>query len=215
MKKNFTIALVIIVTIILIVIFRLLTGAVYQKENGNPIDPSGEPIQVPVDSPESVPIVFRDGRADLTKVAMYDVSARICGRQKYSRPWQSYVAPYDLCLAWGDVGTKDIDAWLSFSQDMRWYHFRLKRDAPVSVPYVTDHTANMHLIYANANLKKAVSRLKKNDLVRLRGYLVTLKGTYKLSEIFWNSSLSRVDTGNGACEVMYLESMKIGDRLYR
>ena len=204
-----------IMAIIAIVIYWSVTGADYQTDGGHPVDPSGEPIQVPVDSPESVPIVFRDGRADLTKVTKYDVSARICGRQKYSQPWQSYVAPYDLCLAWGDVGTKNLDAWLSFSQDMRWYHFRLKRDAPVSVPYVTDHTANTHLIYANDNLKKAVSRLKKNDVVRLRGYLVTLQGTYKGSKIFWNSSLSRVDTGNGACELMYLESMKIGDRLYQ
>jgi hypothetical protein len=44
-----------------------------------------------------------------------------------------------------------------------------------------------------------------NDLVELEGYLVYVKG----DNFTWNSSLTRNDTGDGACEVLYVEKISV------
>jgi len=57
-------------------------------------------------------------------------------------------------------------------------------------------------------------RLKKGDKVYLEGYLVFIKGTVNGRNSWWNSSLTRNDTGNGACEILYLTRAVIGDIIY-
>ena len=201
--------------ILLYLFFRTITAPVSTPAIGPAYDPALQPEQIDsVDSP-LVNSEFSEGTYALTPKATYRLSAKICGKQKYRRPWQSFVAPYDLCLAWGDLAVKDTSKWIRFSQDMRWYQFLVKRDAPWDVTYVSQHSANTHVIPATKNLAKAVSRLSKGDLVELTGDLVYLDGTWKGVKIWWHSSLKREDDGAGACEVLYLTTLRLKDRRYR
>jgi hypothetical protein len=179
-----------------------------------PIDPSVEPDQREIADPEPIPIVYRKGRADLIPLASYRIAAKVCGRQRYWGEENTAFAPYDLCLAWGDVATKDLKESVKFDQDMRWYNFRVRFDSPLDAGYVGKHSANVHLLYAQPKLRRMVSRLKKNDIVELTGYLVFMKGAFDGRPVEWKSSLRRDDSGRGACELMYVTSLRIGERLY-
>jgi len=46
--------------------------------------------------------------------------------------------------------------------------------------------------------------VRRHDLVSLEGYLVEIAGP---EGYHWRSSLSRDDTGGGACEVMWVTSV--------
>ncbi len=46
-------------------------------------------------------------------------------------------------------------------------------------------------------------QVHKEDYITLKGYLVNVK----FPDYDWKSSLARNDTGNGACEIMYVESV--------
>ena len=52
----------------------------------------------------------------------------------------------------------------------------------------------------------------EGDAVRLRGLLVDATADDGLT---WRSSLSRGDTGPGACELLYVQEVQVGDRVYR
>ena len=47
--------------------------------------------------------------------------------------------------------------------------------------------------------------VRRGEFVAMRGYLVTVGGP---DGFYWNTSLRRDDTGNGACEVFYVESVE-------
>jgi hypothetical protein len=66
----------------------------------------------------------------------------------------------------------------------------------------------MHMIPADAGVRGALKRVRKGQLVHIEGFLVDASraGGWR-----WNTSLTRGDTGAGACELVYVESLEIVD----
>lgn len=215
MKKT-AITLLIPILAILVIRFayRAITAPDYRHVSNAVIDASQDPEQADLDDAEPIEITFKDGHATLVPKATYRIATKICGKQRYRRPWGSLVAPYDLCLSWGRLATEDLEGQVKFSQDMRWYQYWVKHNVGIDLSYVGHHSANTHVLYADKNLRKAVARLKKGDVVEMTGYLIFLTGQYKGRDIWWNSSLSRTDSGKGSCEVFYLTSLQKGSKLY-
>ena len=70
------------------------------------------------------------------------------------------------------------------------------------------------MIPATSNLRKTLYSLKKNTIVEIEGFLVDVQGEYKRRKVYWNTSLTRTDTGNGSCEIIYVKKIKIGYKTY-
>ncbi|MFA6911255.1 MAG: hypothetical protein WCQ59_09065, partial [Candidatus Cloacimonadaceae bacterium] len=67
----------------------------------------------------------------------------------------------------------------------------------------------------NNNLRKAMGRVKKKDQVLIDGFLVNVISTDRKNRIGnWTSSLTREDTGNGACEIIYVTRLRINNDVY-
>jgi hypothetical protein len=79
---------------------------------------------------------------------------------------------------------------------------------------VVTHSSNNHIIPDNENIHRAIKSINKKDEVILEGWLVNLKGVYRGKNVFWNTSLSRNDTGNGSCELFYLLKVRINNKVY-
>lgn len=133
----------------------------------------------------------------------------------------------DLGIVWGDLSTnieKLHKHWkiksrktLGEARMLTWYTKDLRK-SPWSLSYVSSHISHTHLIPATANVMKALSSIKKGDTVKLDGYLVDIY-TDK-TKLVSRTSLSRTDTdptsrGSGACEVMYVKQVQIGNKIYR
>ena len=66
------------------------------------------------------------------------------------------------------------------------------------------HSANMHLIPADGRIERQLKSIHSADLVNLSGYLVEVKGPTGFK---WRSSLTRTDTGSGACELVWVDEV--------
>ena len=95
-------------------------------------------------------------------------------------------------------------AQLKISQSSRWYHYRWAGDPPLPPREIARSSANMHMIPASESVTRALAAVRKDDRVRIDGWLVEAKAA---DGWHWRSSLSREDTGAGACEVVYVCSI--------
>ncbi len=66
-------------------------------------------------------------------------------------------------------------------------------------------SANTHLIPASKAIVQQLAQIDQDDLIYLKGQLVEVKSSDRWT---WRSSLSREDTGNGACELMLVEEVQ-------
>jgi len=93
---------------------------------------------------------------------------------------------------------------LKITQGSRWYRYWWQGNPPIAQQEIAVHSANMHLIPANPDIKSQLLRTRVGDRIELHGYLVRVDHP---SGWRWKSSLSRTDEGGGACEVIYVEEV--------
>jgi hypothetical protein len=66
------------------------------------------------------------------------------------------------------------------------------------------------LIPASKAIAQQLAQIDQDDLIYLKGQLVEVKSSDGWT---WRSSLSREDTGNGACELMLVEEVRVVSNL--
>jgi hypothetical protein len=57
----------------------------------------------------------------------------------------------------------------------------------------------MHIVPTNEEVTEYLDDIRREDVVTLRGYLMSIRGD---ESWYWRSSLSRTDRSNGAREVV-------------
>ena len=173
-------------------------------------DPTGEPIQE-----ESGRAPFREWRRMkefvLTPRASYDISALVLSTERYRFGAAGAILPWDFAVGWGEAVTQDVFGRISVSQFSRFYSWST-RDPSLDVRAVTRSSANVHLIAASRRIERGFARVRRGDVVRLEGDLVDIEGPDGFT---WKTSLSRDDTGPGACETLYVRWLTVGSRRYR
>lgn len=155
---------------------------------------------------ESIEYQGKKGPLTMRLLADFRVTAVVKSRQFYVSDTASQVSPMDLVLAWGDMNQAEIDPLVSYSQSNRWYYIRYRDHLPVPASYLTENTANVHLIPADTGIEVQLRRIRVGDRVTLEGYLVQVE----FAEGTWTSSLSRSDSGDGACEILYVNRVRRG-----
>ncbi len=178
------------------------------------IDFSQGPVQSSLPSSEPILKETREGRFTLTPLTEYKLTGMVVSVRSYSDGWESLVSPYDLAIVWGKLTEPEYERFISYSQRDRWYFYRYQKDCPLDETYIISHSSNNHIIPDNENIRRALKTIKKKDKVVLEGFLVNVKGNYKGQEVYWNTSLSRSDTGNGSCEIIYVSKIRINDNIY-
>lgn len=149
---------------------------------------------------------MRQGRWTLTPRADYDITARILGREDYRFDALADLAPEDLALGWGPMSDNQVLAHFDISQEVRFYTWEPRGPLPIAREDVVSHSANMHLIPANALVRSQLARLRVGQVVHLSGPLVD----GKRDDGAWiKTSLTRADAGPGACEVLLVERVEV------
>lgn len=80
------------------------------------------------------------------------------------------------------------------------------RPSDSDITTINASIANMHLIPANGSVRDAILRARVGHVVSSSGLLVDVRAPSGWSI---NTSLSRDDTGAGACEVVYVETFDL------
>ena len=95
-------------------------------------------------------------------------------------------------------------ARLDISQGGRWYRYRWRDAPPIPLAEIVRSSANMHLIPADDAVAAALRRIERGQRVRIDGWLVEVNANDGWR---WRSSLTREDSGGGACELVYVCSI--------
>ena len=160
------------------------------------------PVQVNL-HPAGEPIRVRD--CVITPLARFRVTARVLSATHYSFDREAELAPVDLALGWGPMSDNAVLEDLHISQMARFYTWS-GRELPLEPEQITANSANMHMIPADAAVRRTLLRVRKNDIVEFSGYLVSIRSE---DGWIWSSSMSRTDSGDGACEVVWVDSLGV------
>ncbi|MFA6959351.1 MAG: hypothetical protein WC205_01215 [Opitutaceae bacterium] len=155
----------------------------------------------PVQTAAGLPAPFRHDDYTITPLARYEIKAVVLSRDRYRNDAAAKLAPVDLALGWGPMSTAVVINDLSVSQSGRWYEYSWRNEPPLDPDQIATHSANTHCLPATPAIRRQLLAIKRHDVVTLDGYLVEVTGPdgYR-----WRSSLSRTDTGGGACEIMWI-----------
>ena len=153
-------------------------------------------------SREDIP--FKPG-IDLIQRADFEVTALVLAAQRYRVDENAVIAPVDLALGWGAMSVPEIVESFRITQSRRFY-FWSTDSLPIAHREVVESSANMHMIPVDEAVRAQLLTVRSGDVVTIRGHLVDVR-TEK--GIGWRSSLTRSDTGAGACEVILVASLEI------
>ena len=159
-----------------------------------------EQINLPSDTP-----AFEQGTFHLKPLAVFSIDARVLHRKVYRYDNQAALVPVDLALGWGPMSDQRVLDQLTISQSGRFYWYQY-RQPPIPKDQIISHSTNVHIIPATSAIASRCKSLRAGSLIHLSGDLVEATGPGIGS---WRSSLSRTDSGNGACELMWVKEMSI------
>ena len=152
----------------------------------------------------ALPIPVDDYR--LTPRARLQIRARVLSRENYRWGSEADLSPLDLALGWGAMSDQAVLDRIEITQGSRWYFTRYQHPAPLPDDVMIRHSGNMHMIPSTAWVEKELKKIRKGDIVRLDGLLVDIDHD---SGFYWRTSLTREDSGAGACEILYVETIQI------
>ncbi|MGD8998814.1 MAG: hypothetical protein PVF75_00245 [Granulosicoccaceae bacterium] len=137
--------------------------------------------------------------------AEFEITARVLSKENYRFGREAELSPIDLALGWGRMSDQQVLDKFEISQSGRFYFWRVK-EYPIPRQEIIASSANMHMVPASDEVHEVLGDVREGHVVRLRGYLVNVRGK---DGWHWNTSLQRTDTGNGACELIWVEQAEI------
>ena len=149
--------------------------------------------------------VFEVNGYELHTLRAFALKARVLSVEHYRTGREADLSPTDIAFGWGRMADPGIVRELSISQSGRWYFWRYSGSPPLPPQEIVRSSANMHLIPADAAVARALGDVKAGEIVALRGYLVEARGK---DGWLWRSSLTREDTGNGSCELVFVQRLE-------
>jgi hypothetical protein len=157
---------------------------------------------------EGAPPTLRKKDIVVTPLASFSITARVLSRADYRWDTAAAISPVDLALGWGRMSDTAVLNKVDISQSGRFYYWHVQ-EFPIPEREIIESSANMHLIPADSIVLRSIDRVKEGDIVTFSGYLIEARwpdgGT-------WRSSLTRSDSGAGACEVVWVENFSIAPR---
>ena len=188
-----------------LIVVALLTGGVWAFVSGRPIHhPPG--VLVPTEPAQkniAAKPIGKLGEWQVTAVAEYSLRGRVLGKKRYYSGPNAELVPMDVAVGWGKMSDEAVLSRLDLSMSNRFFFYEWQEEPPIPQDEIKVSAANNHVIAANDEVKKVIRGLRIGQIVTMKGYLVNAAGPDGGT---WNSSLRRDDTGNGACELFYVES---------
>jgi hypothetical protein len=162
------------------------------------------------DAPQQVDLqsasAFQHEDVRLTPRAEFDAEIRVLSRERYWLGSFASVAPLDIAVGWGPMSDSAVLDQLDISQSGRFDFWHYDEAPPIPAETIATHSANWHLVPASKSVWRTLRNLRVGSVVRLQGKLVDIDAPDGSGV---RTSLTRTDSGGGACEVIYVESATV------
>ena len=169
-----------------------------------------EPRQPPTRKP-GFDVVYNETRYRVEPEFDYDITGMVVsyrhhdGNSRMHRRANDHLNMLDVCVIWGEnlenPRLDKIDFWngifsciVKTRDGLAWQAFDIYK------------LSNNHLISDREGVREQVTGLRIGDQIRIRGYLASYTNPAGVTR---GTSTTRLDTGDGACETIYVEKFDI------
>ena len=190
----------------LLLFVALISYGAYQSyskravTHGNGVIAGLQPAQKSADQAE-----FNFNGYTITPLQSFQIEARVLSTKNYSLGREADLSPVDFALGWGSMSDEAILSKVDISQSNRFYYWHVD-EFPIPRRDIETQSANMHMIPATSQIEKMLKAVRPGQVVKFSGYLIEAKAS---DGWHWKSSLSREDTGNGACELVFVKALTV------
>ncbi len=190
-------------------------------------DTIAEPVQniIPIEKRETETWEIRGLEMDVTKIATYDITGKVEAIKDFGtnmfanilsfkgeNPYD-YISPRDLTISWGEIAKEKNSGHIHCDQyELNTYRaVMIYLDSYLREKYgekaAYSQVSNNHIVTINKDLRRILSKIKLDDIVRIKGHLIMVKD--ENGGIWGPSSLVRDDHG---CEIILAEDIVIMPR---
>lgn len=170
---------------------------------------SGEPAQNPV---EREPFTVEQGgvRYQIEPLYRYRLQGLVVSRRTHDGNrmlhgrWQDHLNVADVCVVWGQSARADLARFDFWSGQFTCF-FQTRDDAAWR-SFRPEQLSNNHLLSADGTLRDQIARVRVGDQIRVDGLLASYRNDTGFKR---GTSVVRTDTGNGACETIYVTGFEV------
>jgi hypothetical protein len=171
----------------------------------------------PLQTNDGLPAAFQVSKKKITYIVTplfhYELSGLVVSQHRSDslmdishRKWRDYLNIKDLCVVWGrnirsgvyrkmKFWNRDFTCMCSFP------------DSETAALFSGRHLSNNHILCADKNVSRLILNVRPGDQIYFKGYLVTY--SQPANQFSRGTSTVRDDTGNGACETVFVTDFKI------
>jgi hypothetical protein len=177
----------------------------------------------PLQTKENIPPPFEVKKNKLTYIVTplfnYELYGLVVSQHRSDslldlshRRWQDYLNIKDLCVVWG----KNISSGVYRKMEFWNRDFTCMCDFPdgeTAMLFSGNHLSNNHILCADKELSRRILAARPGDQIYFKGYLVSY--SQPANEFLRGTSTVRDDTGDGACETVFVADFSILQRANR
>lgn len=201
--------IVLLVPFVFIIVNKINNNKLIEYVYVDDLSNLSEPIQEEYD--EDIVYKNLDYKYDIHLKYTYSIRGRVVETRKYMPTTIiGALAPIDIGMVW-DKYTKDEYLshikFINYGDRFLWYRIS-SEDYNDDFKDLDKSFSNNHLVPSNKKVLKQLKLIKEGDYIELEGYLID--AAIKKHGVEWhlNSSITRDDTGDGACETIYVTGVK-------
>lgn len=183
------------------------------------------PIQEDLEGPVIFAKDINGIKVTMIKVAKYQIAGRVVESYDYTSGMANIIEAISTKSAYNDIAIKDVAiaygpmALVENHKKMTYIMSGARKIAYAVKDYslfntvgdidvVKTYITNNHLIPANDEVRELIKKIDTDDYVQISGYLVDAMWEYGMYQYNLETSTTRTDVGDGACEIIYVEDVK-------
>jgi hypothetical protein len=120
--------------------------------------------------------------------------------------WNDHLNITDLCVVWGNNASSGIYQKLSFSSSQWTCNWETTSHESFQA-FDPHQISNNHLLTDDARLAARLRKVRTGDQIRITGHLASYRHQGTGGELLRGTSTVRTDTGNGACETIFVDEV--------
>jgi hypothetical protein len=172
-----------------------------------------EPLQAADGVPPPFAVTVKKRNYAVRPLFRYEIAGLVVSRHRSDsfldtahRQWRDTLNIMDLCLVWGHNIASGVYRETKFWNRDFTCMCRFPGEAAAR-RFSVRHLANNHLLSADRSLSRRILRVRPGDQVRIAGYLAEYG--QPANGFRRGTSTVRDDTGNGACETIFVTDFQV------
>lgn len=175
-----------------------------------------EPVQVAVSRP-SIQVTVGEIDYRIQPLYTYDLYGMVVSKHNADtwwdflhKEWNDKLNITDLCVVWGNNVRSGVYLDFSFSSGQFTCNFQTSSNEAWAA-FDTSAISNNHLLSADPSLARKMHDVRIGDQIHFTGYLAEYSHNHG-TPFKRGTSIVRTDSGNGACETVYVDTFEVLQR---